>query len=68
MTQSKQERYECRDCEGFGYVTYEAPITDWNNGHDIWTEDRGCEKCCGVGWVDEDSAIDLGFIPEPEEG
>lgn len=50
MSDSKQ--FPCPKCDGFGYFEYETPIIDYNWGHDIWTETRGCEECCGTGVVD----------------
>ena len=48
---SDRSKVDCRDCEGFGYHEHTRHITDYNSGHDIWTEHEECETCCGQGWI-----------------
>ena len=48
---SERHKVECRECDGNGRIEYESYITDWANGHDIWTDSVGCSECCGQGWL-----------------
>lgn len=44
----------CPDCGGEGIIEVDTPITDWVNGHDIWTEWATCEMCSGEGIVEDE--------------
>lgn len=48
---SDRHKVKCTGCDGHGTVEVETYITDYNNGHDIWTDTFGCETCCGQGWL-----------------
>lgn len=48
---------ECPECGGHGIIEVDTPITDYVNGHDVWTEWWTCPTCMGQ-YIVEDPDYD----------
>lgn len=48
---------ECPECGGHGMIEVDTPITDYVNGHDVWTEWWTCPTCMGQ-YIVEDPDYD----------
>lgn len=54
MTDVLKGMKHCPDCDGTGTIEVDTPITDWVNGHDVWTEWWTCPECMGECIVEDE--------------